>query len=233
MKTKVAGDYAKMQKEQYETTSHLMIGNHRSHDNNPDYKGILLAPIFKMKGGVALDFGCGHGRNVQNLLAEDIFDRVDGVDISANNIEYATKNIIQCGVDSSKFNLMVNTGLEASVLPSDEYSFVVSTIVLQHICCYDIRFNILKDIYRSMKQDGILSFQMGFGTDHMNTAGYFDNAFSATATNSLHDVRVENEDQIIGDLIKIGFKKENISTEIRPSFEDRHKQWIYVKVVKQ
>lgn len=229
---KQADDYAKMQKDYYDINSHLMIENHREHDENPDYVGILLDPIFKMKGGFALDFGCGHGRNVQNLLAENVFDRVDGVDISAKNTEYAATNILNAGFDSSKFNMMVNTGLNVSVLPTDEYSFIMSTIVLQHICCYDIRFNILKDIHRSLKQDGVLSFQMGFGTDHMNTAGYFDNAYDATGTNSLHDVRVENEDQIIGDLIKIGFKIENISTVIRPSKCDRHTQWIYVKAVK-
>ncbi len=229
---KQADDYARMQKDYYETNSHLMIENHRVHDRNPDYKGILLDPIFKMKGGFALDFGCGHGRNVLNLLIENIFDRVDGVDISAKNTEYATTNITTSGVDSSKFNMMVNTGLDVSVLPSDEYSFVMSTIVLQHICCYNIRFKIFEDLYRSMKQEGVLSFQMGFGNDHMNTAGYFDNAYNATKTNSLHDVRVENEDQVVDDLIKIGFKEENISTIIRPSMSDRHTQWIYVKAIK-
>ena len=169
---------------------------------------------------------------VDNLLAENIFDRVDGVDISAKNTEYAATNILKSGFDSSKFNMMVNTGLDVSVLPKNEYEFVMSTIVLQHICCHNIRFNILKDLYKALKRGGTLSFQMGFGTGHANTAGYFDNTYGAKGTNSLHDVRVENEDQIIGDLTKIGFKKENITTEIRPSMCDHHTKWIYVKAIK-
>ena len=113
---KKATDYAAMQKSHYETTSHLGTSNHKVHNKNPDYMGILLKPVFEMKGGFALDFGCGHGRNVQNLLAENIFDRVDGVDISAKNIEYATKNILESGFDDSKFSMMVNNGLDVSVL---------------------------------------------------------------------------------------------------------------------
>ena len=232
-KVKGATDYATMQKMHYETTSHLMIENHQFHNANPDYMGILLQPIFDMGGGFALDFGCGHGRNVQNLLAEDIFDRVDGVDISAKNIEYATKNILESGFDSSKFNMMVNNGLDVSVLPSNEYSFVMSTIVLQHICCHSIRFNLLDGLYRSMKRGGVLSFQMGFGGTRWKTAGYFDNAYSAVETNGLHDVQVENEGMIIGDLVKIGFSKETILANIRSSMRDHHKKWIYVRCIKQ
>ena len=228
-----ASDYAAMQKIHYETTSHLMIENHQFHNDNPDYMAILLKPIFGMEGGFALDFGCGHGRNVQSLLAEDVFDRVDGVDISASNIEYATKNILKDGFSSSKFNMMVNNGLDVSVLPRNEYSFVMSTIVLQHICCHSIRFKLFEGLYASMKLGGVLSFQMGFGNTRAKTAGYFDNDYGAVETNSLHDVQVESEDMIIGDLFAIGFNEENITTNIRPSFRDHHEQWIYVQASKE
>ncbi len=229
---KKATDYAAMQKSHYETTSHLGTSNHKVHNKNPDYMGILLGPIFEMEGGFALDFGCGHGRNVQNLLAENIFDRVDGVDISAKNIEYATKNILESGFDDSKFSMMVNNGLDVSVLPGNEYSFVMSTITLQHICCHSIRFKLLEGLYESMKRGGILSFQMGYGDSPKKTAGYFDNAYSAVGTNGLHDVRVKNENMIIGDLIKIGFNQEAIAINIRSSMRDHHAKWIYVEAVK-
>ncbi len=64
----------------------MKIDNHKQHDIEPHYKDILLKEIVNnpelWKGKVALDFGCGCGRNIKNLLEFADFKRVDGCDIS-------------------------------------------------------------------------------------------------------------------------------------------------------
>jgi predicted SAM-dependent methyltransferase len=73
----------------------------------------------------------------------------------------------------------------------------MSTIVLQHICVYEIRYNYLKEFYRLLKNDGILSIQMGYGDGHPNTRNYYDNYYDASTTNSGCDVKVTNPEEII------------------------------------
>ena len=50
----------------------MQIDNHKQHDIEPHYKDILLKEIVNnpelWRGKVALDFGCGCGRNIKNLL---------------------------------------------------------------------------------------------------------------------------------------------------------------------
>lgn len=231
MKTKF--DYAEMQKTQYQTTAINMhvAGNHRTHDANPDYRGILLAPldIYKdrFKDEYALDFGCGHGRNVSNMILwfPNLFKRVDGVDISANNLLYANANLQKEVVDVSKFKLFVNNGMDLNELPSDFYMFVMSTIVFQHICVHETRFALMSEIYRILKPGGIFSLQMGFGQGHHRAAEYYDNIYDADSTNSGYDTKVTEVEQLAGDLNKIGFK--NVQYSISHKWDDGHQNWIY------
>ena len=79
--------YTSMQKGQY----HYGTSNHLEHNNNPHYWDILLGDLKdkeKWDGGTALDFACGKGRNVTNMLSLCDWSRVDGVDISIGNIEF-------------------------------------------------------------------------------------------------------------------------------------------------
>jgi len=233
---KTQKDYAEMQKAFYESTASGMDadGNHRRHDNNPDYKGILLRDLElhpeKFKGKFALDFGCGQGRNVSNMIKYNLFDRVDGVDISKANTEYAESNLQREIEDSAKWKFYVNNGIDLSALESDTYSFVMSTIVLQHICVYETRFNLLSEIYRVMKTGGTFSFQMGYGWTYFKTAGYFENIYDASETNSKHDVRVENAEDIHNDLKKIGFTSSK--HQLSHPYEDGHPYWIFVNATK-
>lgn len=213
--------YATMQRSWYDDRAGQMKKNHALHNNNKDYWDVLLKPAHKHKGGIALDFGCGHGRNVMNMLELGIFSRVDGVDISAGNIEFATKN-----VNNNNSILWTNNGLDLSDAEDNTYDFVMSTIVLQHICCYDIRYGLLSEIYRVMKDGGTFSFQMGFGEGHPKTSNYHENSFDATGTNSKHDVKVVNTSDVTNDLAKIGFKK--IQYKILDSYSDLHKSWLYI-----
>jgi hypothetical protein len=76
---------------------------------------------------------------------------------------------------------------------------------------------------------------MGYGDGLDSELGprssYFENSYDARGTNSTHDVRVQNEEDVIKDLTEIGF--ENITTEIKQSYSDSgHPQWIYIKAYK-
>ena len=69
----------------------------------------------------------------------------------------------------------------------------MSTIVLQHIAVYDIRFQYLEEFFRVLRPGGLLSFQMGYGEGY-GKAGYYDNHYDAESTNSFHDTTVTSPD---------------------------------------
>lgn len=228
----VNNPYTKMQKASYEyegTSGRMNQENHRQHNGNPDYWNILVKETedISFKNKVGLDFGCGCGRNVLNLV--DRFKRMDGVDISPTLIETCKINLKDYA-DKTMFH--VCDGVSLSVLNSDSYDFIMSTIVLQHICVYEIRFNYLKEFYRLLKHNGIISIQMGYGEGRASRRrGYYENFYQAEGTNGHCDVRVSDPSELVKDLTNIGFK--NIQYEIRPSFSDeRHRQWIYMKAFK-
>ncbi len=207
--------------------------NHEEHNTNPDYWNILLGDLQtkeKWDGRVALDFACGKGRNVTNMFNLCDWARVDGVDISEGNILY-NKN----EYSSQNSNWYCNNGTDVSELKDNEYDFIMSTIALQHIPVYDIRKSLITDLFRTLKSGGIFSFQMGYGDNLESELGrrvsYFENHYDATGTNSVCDVRIQNEEDVIKDLTEMGFV--NITTQIRESYSDSgHPQWIYIKAYK-
>jgi SAM-dependent methyltransferase len=222
--------YTVMQKGFYDGNAKKMaLTDHEEHNANKDYWDVLLGDL-KVKNGVGLDFGCGTGRNVKNLLSNWYWDRVDGIDISEQNVIEARRLLSEFNKD--KYEFFFNNGIDLSPLNSDEYDFVMSTIVFQHISVYEIRFSLLKEIYRVLKTEGLFSFQMGYGTTgRFKTVAYHDNFYDAKGTNSDCNVRVDNADEVKSDLEKIGFK--DIEITIRDSFSDAaHPKWIYVKAKK-
>lgn len=226
--------YSIMQKNQMNAQSHNMRGNHVEHDSNEEYWNILLREVMNSplswKDKTALDFGCGWGRNIRNL--HDIADWkfVDGVDISEHNIDAAANYLrILYKNGNKQFNLFVNNGVDLQLIDSGRYDFVMSTITFQHICVHEIRYNLMVEIYRVLKTGGLFSLQMGFG-NKPNSVSYFDNFYDAQGTNSNMDTRIENEDYILNDLKKIGFK--NITVEFGFSYRDSHEQWIFIKAYK-
>lgn len=225
--------YTQMQKQYYDnegSSGNMNRENHRGHNNNPNYWNILISdslnPEFKNK--VGLDFGCGCGRNVINLVNR--FKKMEGVDISPQLIKTCITNLANMGFDNNKFGFYACSGTSLDIFENERYDFVMSTIVLQHICVYTIRYNYLSDFFRILKSGGLLSFQMGYGDGHYNTRDYYEDYYDATATNSGCDVKVSDPNQIIGDLQKIGFT--NITFEITPRFDDFHNEWIFVKAYK-
>ena len=221
--------YTQMQKGQY----YGGTSNHPEHNSNPNYWDILLSDLKdkeKWDGKNGLDFACGKGRNVTNMLSLCEWNRVDGVDISVKNIEFCKQNYI-----NQNSEWYCNNGVDVSDLNDNEYDFIMSTIALQHIPVYDIRKSLITDLLRTLKPGGLFSFQMGYGEGLDSPLGrrssYYDNTYDASGTNSIHDVRVHNEQDVIDDLTNIGYV--NVTTEVRESYSDSgHTHWIYVKAYK-
>jgi SAM-dependent methyltransferase len=222
--------YTSMQKDAYVNGT----SNHEEHNTNPDYWNILLGDLKNKEnwhGKVALDFACGRGRNITNMFNLCDWARVDGIDISEGNITQNRQEYIE-----QNSNWYCNNGVDVSDLKDNEYDFIMSTIALQHIPVYDIRKSIITDLYRTLKPNGIFSFQMGYGSGLESELGprvsYFENYYDAPGTNSMCDVRIQSEEEIIKDLESIGFV--DIKTEVMESYSDSgHPQWIYVKCYKK
>ncbi len=220
--------YSRMQARFYKRGT----SDHLEHNANSYYWGILLADVNRENydGRRALDFACGKGRNIRNLLTLASWESVDGSDLSPSNIQFCKQEF------SDTSNFFLTGGTDAGPRNSNYYDFIMTTISLQHIPVYEIRNQLLKDIFRILKPGGRFSFQMGFGSDLFDSfgrprSGYFDNSYHAHSTNGDHDVRVTSKAEVEGDLAGIGFVK--ISSQVRESYSDAgHPQWIYIHCYK-
>jgi ubiquinone/menaquinone biosynthesis C-methylase UbiE len=222
--------YTLMQRDYYETGADVMnVENHSIHNGNRDYWDILVGDTaVGFRDKVGLDFGCGCGRNVMNMWNR--FARFDGVDISAGNLAHAERNCRKIGAPADATRFHHCNGVDLRNLPDYEYDFIMSTVVLQHICVHEIRLNYFREFFRIMRYDGLLSFQMGYGEGPQGKASYYENAYHAQETNSLYDVTVTDPQQVYGDLESVGFV--DVGHVIRPAFDDGHPAWIYVKARK-
>lgn len=227
--------YTQMQLNQYNGLASLwseqdrewVVGSFDGHNNWPDYE-ILFERIENQSEKIGLDFACGPGRN--SVRYKNRFKRLDGVDISPVNIQKAIAYTKNHGVHS---NFYTSTGTDISVVPRNTYDFVMSTIALQHISVYEIRFSIMSDIYNVLKEGGLFTAQMGFGhkVPEKNSVGYYENFYDAHESNGSCDTRVEDAEYLKKDLEKIGFK--NFVYTIRPTGPgDRHPNWIFFSAEK-
>ena len=225
-------DYTAMQKSFYEAeTPRMSEANHSEHNTNPHYWSILLAPLNDgdWSEKVVLDFGCGCGRSVENILNKWTVKEIHGCDISQNNIDYCHKHLPTVTTHTN-YKFFVTDGQSLQPAESDAYDLIVSTIVLQHIPVYNIRKKILTDMHRCLKPGGTLSIQMGYGAAPLTFSDYYDNTINARATNGFHDTRVARPEQLGNDLRDIGFTAIRLS--IRKSWTDSHTQWIYATAIK-
>jgi SAM-dependent methyltransferase len=216
--------YASMMKAHFDSEWQMMKadGNHFRHNSNPDYFRLLIDPA-KTCSGKALDFACGQGRNVSNLINLGVFDRVDGVDISGNNVRVAAENLLSEGRTLNQFSFHEIDGYTLKELKDDEYSYVMTTIALQHICHHATKFNIFKEIYRIMADGGTFVFQMGQGPVEAPLGDYLDNVDERVIT----VCRVLDIEEPLKDLREIGFT--DLSVTYSTPFECGHSQWAYIK----
>lgn len=186
----------------FENTHELMtIDNHIQRNLDPEYYGILLKEILdnkeRWKGKNALDFGCGCGRNIKNLLELCDWNIVDGCDISLKNAVYAKKWVSQW-FDEKRINTWQNSGAEVFPALDSFYDFIMSSIVFCHIPNYLIRFSIIKDLYRTLRPGGLISLHF---MDLTDSVSYYE------TSEEIKNCRVENSDFLIDDFKKIGFKE--------------------------
>jgi SAM-dependent methyltransferase len=236
-----AQDYVKMQKRIYELYAaadkissgnidgDYVVGSWQAHDKWADYDNYLMKYVPRDESWVALEYGCGPGRNLRRWSS--IFARIDGVDISKNNLENARVFLEREIPASKKPNLYVTNGMDCGDTPRNHYNFAFSTICLQHICVHEVRFSILKNLFACLKPGGRISLQMGYGVPSPYTVSYFDNFVQALGTNRSADVAIRSPDEVKKDLEQIGFK--NFEYWIRPVGPgDLHPNWIFFTAIK-
>jgi SAM-dependent methyltransferase len=234
-------DYLAMQRasfERYAAADHVVpgsidgdfvVGSWQQHDAWSDYEEYLMRYVPTDASWVALEFGCGPGRNIRRW--SERFARVDGVDISTRNLENA-RVFLSGKIPLEKMpQLFVTRGDDCGPALRQHYDFAFSTICLQHICVHSVRFRILQSLFECLQPGGRLSVQMGFGVPSPNTVGYEEDFVQATATNRDCDVAVSSPAEIERDLIRIGF--ENFEHWIRPTGPgDVHPHWIFFTAIK-
>jgi ubiquinone/menaquinone biosynthesis C-methylase UbiE len=224
--TKMQLDFYEYEASQWsEENPNPVVHNFDGHNNWDDYE-LLFKNFNNQSELVGLDFACGPGRNI--VKYKNRFKRLDGVDISQNNINNAHIYLKKYNIES---NLYVCNGVDLSSIQSDTYDFVMSTIALQHICVYEIRYNYFKEFYRVLKSGGFVAIQMGFGSPSPMSVGYYENYYDATGTNRRCDVCIESPSQLEKDLKEIGFINFDYTIgKVGPG--DLHPNWIYFNATK-
>lgn len=179
---------------------------------------------------VCLDFGCGPGRNI--VKYRGMFDRMDGVDISAEALERAKIWLSHNNMSLNGTNLYHTNGIDLSAIADAQYDVVMSTIVLQHICVHSIRFNLFKEMFRVLRPGGMITIQMAFGGKGDDRWRFWRDDFTeAQATNGMHDVSIMHPREVQDDLSLIGFRDfRHYITEVGPC--DYHKNWIFFNAKK-
>jgi ubiquinone/menaquinone biosynthesis C-methylase UbiE len=67
------------------SSSEMKKKNHNQHQLEPNFWKYMLIPYQNNEGNYAMEYGCGAGRNLVNLIEYCGFERVDGIDISKSN----------------------------------------------------------------------------------------------------------------------------------------------------
>jgi len=200
-----------------------VVGNFPQQEKFP-YENWLFKHYTPQKDHVCYEYGCGPGRQIKRMLK--YFKRVDGVDISENNLKNAKDYL---GKDYNGV-LKVNDGV--SVPLTDKYDFCYSIICLQHIPVYTIRRKILKNMLNSLKDGGQICVQLAVGksTSGTPTYGYFENFHDAEATNGRVDCRIDSYSEVVDDFTNIGFKV--IGIGLSDTVEDHHPLWAWFYGIK-
>jgi cyclopropane fatty-acyl-phospholipid synthase-like methyltransferase len=187
----------------------MIVDNHQQHNTDPEYWDILLSPVKSnskhWNGKRAFDFGCGCGRNLVNLSTLAEWETIDGCDISPSNSEYAKQWFDSQNKTTAKCKTWESCGNDIQPAEENYYDFIMSHIVFQHISSYDVRFSIMNDMYRSLKDGGLCSLHF---MDMEIASQYYENS------NEWKNCVVGNPEFLINDFTKIGFKNVTCETGV-------------------
>jgi cyclopropane fatty-acyl-phospholipid synthase-like methyltransferase len=153
-------------------------------------------------GKRAFDFGCGCGRNLINLSTLAEWETIDGCDISKSNVEYAQQWYSKNTTKIAKCRTWENNGKDIQPTVYG-YDFIMSHIVFQHISNYYVRYSIMEDMYNNLNAGGLCSLHF---MDLGDSVPYFEDS------DKWLNCRVENEQYLVDDFNKIGFKNVKIET---------------------
>jgi SAM-dependent methyltransferase len=186
--------------------------------------------LFAEDGGLALDFGCGPGRAIVRYA--DRFNRIDGTDISKENLSMARAYTNSKGLNPVLWEC---NGVDLRSIPSELYNTIFSIQVFPHICVHDIRYSLLKEFYRVLVPGGWIGIQMGYGEDGPSgrrLVPYFGNDWDAKGTNGYLDCTVNDPSEPAYDFKQIGFKNFSYDLGDMTWKHANHHQWIYLRAQK-
>ena len=220
-------NYLQKAKQFFQKHSEKMVEiNHYHHNMEPNYWNYMLGDLMRengiFKGGAALEYGCGAGRNLVNMGILGGFSRVDGIDISKNNAINA-QNFGNLKLNSYGVKITCLEGDGYTCLPfrSEDYDFIMSHQVFIHIPNYEVRKSIILEIKRLLKTGGV--FVCHFMTID-DSVGYHDNHLSFPK-----NVQPEGGKQLEEDFRMYGFS--DIKVFETENFVNRKPEW-YVRCVK-
>ncbi|MCC3411328.1 MULTISPECIES: glycosyltransferase [unclassified Microcoleus] len=146
-----------------------------------------------------LEIGCGVGRIIKPL--RQMFAQVDGVDIAENMIQFAKKYLAD---GKQNGEVYVNNGCDLQALSSENYDFVYSTIVFQHIRSLSVVKNYFREIFRVLKPAGYFKIQVHDYQDNPAAGKFDEEADTETQYNFFGNGYTEQ--QLAGLLTEQGFE---------------------------
>jgi len=126
----------------------------------------VLADILVPKDCVALEIGVGIGR-IARHMAKSVGE-LYGVDVSSEMVERARERLN--GI--SNCQVRQNNGSDLSMFPDEKFDFVYSVYVFQHLPREVFR-SYLKEIYRVLRPNGLLKFQIFERTTYLGVVPVF------------------------------------------------------------
>jgi SAM-dependent methyltransferase len=108
----------------------------------------------ELSWNTALDFGCGVGR--LSVALSDRFLSVTGVDISSSMIDQARSS----WTSKSNLSFVVNERSDLSVFAANNFDFVYSARVLQHMPTTQLALEYIAEFVRVLRPGGVACFQV-------------------------------------------------------------------------
>ena len=198
----------------------MELENHYHHNVEPNFWKHMVNPVLEnpiaSSNQLALEFGCGAGRNLLNLLIAAPFLRVDGIDIS-KSIASSAQVFVEKKVGPGRTVCLQGNGWSCLPFPSDSYTYVISHQVFIHIPHRTVRLSILTDMHRILKVGGVCVIH--FKT--MTHAVPYSENFNGFPKN----VTVVDADKalIVEDFESAGFAAVEIATEL--NYVDGHNEY--------